>query len=205
MPWVIRLLCLGLFTDIILISSKSVGILDWAQGTEPDLNIGWIIFALLSFCATVGLLMPIILFVLKALVIYLPISREHAFSDQTNYVPLLMVKDEALKKESPFLLEYHDQGEQKLLSANRERQTFADLIACLLLFCAVDNWLSLLPTGKNALVPSLWNASNVFLQCVWTFIIITGLGIILYAWNELSSKQIYHPPLAAKANKNKTL
>ncbi len=195
-------MCLALFADIALVKTKNLGLIGWATGANPDVNIGWVIVAFVAFCGTVGIVVPVLLWFLKLGVLYLPASRNDYRVSVSGYVTRKTIQDEALTKESQFLLDYYRSESGALRHAQEERERYIDLLACLLLLAGINALFAFSDTTATAIIPALWLRMHPLLQCITVFVVLWAVGVVYSNWKNWESRLIYHPPLAKRKHKD---
>ncbi|WP_313053418.1 hypothetical protein [Pseudomonas lopnurensis] len=198
--WATRIICIALFLDSALLIYPGGGLLAWATGGEPALNLGWLAIAMTVFCLLAVYGFPAIIFLLKSVAIWLDgvlpgPSQQNPRS--RGRVPADELLDLALKEQSEFLLEWHERNRNARDSSMEQSLAFGDLLATMLLLgladYAIGTWVSDQPSlmsafaGLGGMVESLLVVWLLFITCVVNKI-----------WTADWGNYIYYPPLAQK-------
>lgn len=196
--WVLRLLCAGFYFDTALIATQSTSLIQWAQGNKPELNLGWLLIALLGFCGFVALVLPLVIDFLRVLAIQLPSTKaEQSYQpiDSTLHRDIL---DEALEKESSFLLDYYREKHQTYQRNTRQRRDFLNLMLSLVLILSANMFAGFWLQNFNALSLFLWFYLPAFIQGVCILVFIGVISAVITNWKSWQVFYIYHPALAKK-------
>ncbi|RJE82562.1 hypothetical protein [Paracoccus onubensis] len=65
--WATRIIFIVLFLDIFLLATGDGGLLSWAQGNKPNINLAGVLLFAGSLCFVVAYIFPAIVFVIKAI------------------------------------------------------------------------------------------------------------------------------------------
>ncbi|MGO1913939.1 MAG: hypothetical protein ACTIKU_06625 [Halomonas sp.] len=122
--WALRLACAVLFLDMAMMLRVGRGLWQWSAGDMELLrDVGWLSLVVVAFSLSVAIVLPVVLFVLRPLAIYIwyglvsllpwlfrPDVR--LYQRGIGYVPAQALRDAALREKDPFLFRLYEEYEQ---------------------------------------------------------------------------------------------
>ncbi|HRK84997.1 MAG TPA: hypothetical protein PK461_04760 [Alcaligenes faecalis] len=208
--WALRLVCAVMFLDMAVILRTGHGLWQWSPDDMALLkDVGWLALLIVAFTASVALVLPVVLVLLRQLVGLIPYkvtafftatgSDDRPYQRGLGYVPARALRDLALREKNDFLLRLYedhvparDMGQASIEQAGN--LTAAAVLVSLLDWGLAYGWMP----GSVSLVQAIYAALGDWASVVTAVVLLCAVFILKSAWFAPSTPDvIYYPPLDA--------
>lgn len=194
--WATRIIFIILVLDIFLLVTGDGGLLSWAQGSKPNINLaGALIFGAL-LCFVAAYVLPAVTFLIKTLLLGLLMRISEKPDRHPDYVLDHRVLAQAIENDNKFMLDWYLYNREREISRDSKLRDLSDLLFGLLLVASLNfcfgYWHSDSPSVLYgvAMKSGTWGQATLLMSSMFLFL------FVIQSWATFRYPYIFHPPIA---------
>lgn len=136
--WATRIIFIILFLGMFLLTAGDGGLLSWAQGSKPDINLAGALLFGASLCFVAAYLLPAMIFIIKTISLGLLIRFSEKPNRHPDYVLDHLVLAQEIANDNKFMKDWYLRNRDRELSRDARLRDLSDLLFGLLLIASLN-------------------------------------------------------------------
>lgn len=194
--WATRIIFIILFLDMFLLTTRDGGLLSWAQGSKPNINLAGALLFGASLCFVAAYLLPAMIFIIKTISLGLLIRFSEKPDRHPDYVLDHLVLAQAIENDNKFMLDWYLYNREREISRDARLRDLSDLLFGFLLIASLNfcfgYWRPDLPSVlyDAAMKSGTWGQATLLMSGMVIFL------FVMQSWANFRYPYIFHPPIA---------